>query len=260
MLGPAFGEPLAYPLPEMDPIAVTAASGLRARMDALDVLANNIANAGTKGYKGDRELYNLYFGRSLRHPGGPAALPVIEGKWTDFSQGLLQTTANPFDLALRGEGFFAVDGPSGVLYTRNGSFEISDGGALQTAEGYAVRLEDGRQLRLESGFPVEVSKDGTIRQQGRVLGQLEVVQFEDASVLGKQGKMYYRVDAAGATPVEAAGTEVLQGTTEASNVSTSETAVRIVSVMRQFEMLQKAITVARDMDRQVISEVAKVGP
>jgi flagellar basal body rod protein FlgG len=228
-------------------------------MEALDVLGNNIANAATDGYKGDRELYNLHFSNAARYPGSPVALPVIEGQWTDFSQGLLQTTDNPLDLALQGEGFFAVNGPSGPLYTRSGSFRLSKDGTLETKEGYTVRRAGGDgALKAEGNAPIEVSADGDVRQAGRVLGRLEVVRFDDARVLTKQAGSFFEANGT-VKPVAATAAEVLQGKVEASNVSSADSAVRIVSVMRQFEMLQKAISLASEMDRQIIHEVAKVG-
>jgi flagellar basal body rod protein FlgG len=227
-------------------------------MEALDVLGNNIANAATDGYKGDRELYNLHFGQATRHLQTSVSLPVIEGQWTDFSQGLLQTTDNPLDFALRGEGFFAVNGPSGPLYTRSGSFRLAKDGTVETPDGYTVRLAgNDKPLKVEGEAPLEISAKGEARQAGQILGRLEIVRFDDPTVLSKQGGTMFQ-PAAGAKPV-AADTEVLQGKVEASNVSSAESAVRIVSVMRQFEMLQKAISLASDMDRQVINEVAKVG-
>lgn len=227
-------------------------------MEALDVLGNNIANAATDGYKGDRELYNLHFSNASRYPHSAVALPVIEGQWTDFSQGLLQTTDNPLDFALQGEGFFTVNGPSGPLYTRSGSFRLSKDGALETKEGYAVRAGGERGLKVEGNAPIEVSADGDVRQAGKSLGRLDVVRFDDPKVLTKQAGSFFQANG-GVKPVAAAKTEVLQGKVEASNVSSADSAVRIVSVMRQFEMLQKAISLASEMDRQIIHEVAKVG-
>src|SRR6185369_13956277 len=105
----------------MDPLTTTAASGMRARMESLDMLANNIANAETGGYKSDREFYNLYTSAEALAQGGEDAstLPVIERNYTDFSQGGMRATSNPLDLAIQGKGFFAVDSPAGVAYTRN---------------------------------------------------------------------------------------------------------------------------------------------
>ena len=100
----------------MDPIAATAASGLRARMESLDLLANNVANASTGGYKADREFYSLYVAPDAADSDSLSTMPVIEKPWTDFSQGLVQQTGNPLDLALSGKGFFAVQSPRGPLY------------------------------------------------------------------------------------------------------------------------------------------------
>ena len=131
----------------MDPIATTAASGMRARMESLDMLANNIANASTAGYKVDREFYSLY---SDAMADDNVLSPVIEKPWTDFSQGTLQVTGKPLDLALNGTGFFAVNSPSGTLYTRNGSFQTAPSGNVVTAEGYALRLTGGTPRSVDS--------------------------------------------------------------------------------------------------------------
>ena len=125
----------------MDPLTATAASGLRARMESLDLLANNVANAATGGYKADREFYSLYADPEAADSGSASAMPLIEKPWTDLSQGVLQNTGGPFDLALSGRGFFAVNGPSGPLYTRNGSFRLAaePRGLRQGADDYLVK-------------------------------------------------------------------------------------------------------------------------
>lgn len=245
----------------MDSLTASAASGLRARMEALEMLANNLANAATGGYKTDRESYSLYFAPEAS--GATAAerrvMPVIERQWTDFSQGLLRTTGNPFDLALAGKGFFAVNAPSGTLYTRNGNFSVSTKGELLTSEGYSLRLLGGGTLKVQAGKPVEIASDGTVRQEGQVAGRLEIVDFADRSVLGKMGNSYFRNTDAQAKAAAAAGAEVHQGKLESSNVGSAESAVRLVGVMRQFEMLQKALTLGAEMNRKAVEEVARVG-
>ncbi len=246
----------------MDPITTAAASGIRARMETLDLLANNLANANTSGYKTDREYYSLYHGAALGgdNLGNITQLPEIDGQWTDFEQGLLESTGSSTDLALKGPGMFVVNGPSGPLYTRNGSFQLNQDGVLVTPEGYPVCLEDGGELRVTSRAPLEVSPDGQIQQSGRKLGRLEVAEFQDQRVLAKQGASYFRTLDPKATPEDASKTEVIQGHLEASNVGAAESAVRLVQVMRQFEMLQRTISMATEMDRKAIRDVASVGP
>jgi flagellar basal-body rod protein FlgF len=240
----------------MDPLTAVAASGMRARMESLELLANNLANASTGGYKADREFYSLY--RAAEASDSTATMPLIERQWTDHSQGTVHATGNPLDVALSGPGYFAVDGPAGPLYTRNGNFQVSPQGRLVTSEGYPVRGTAGAVLTLDPARPVEIDRGGTIRQAGRVIGQLDIGDFTSTASLTKQGKTYFRADPA-VRPVVAPQTVVGQGQLEASNVGTAESAVRLVNVMRQFEMLQRAVALGGDMNRKAIEEVARVG-
>jgi flagellar basal body rod protein FlgG len=189
----------------------------------------------------------------------PQTLPVVERHWTDFSQGTLRPTGNPLDFALSGKGFFKVDGPNGPLYTRQGAFRFSPAGLLVTSEGYPVQLVGGGSLQSQSAAPLEVAADGSVKQQGQALGKLEVVSFDDAALLSKQGSSYFRVADGAGNPQAAAGVEVQQGKLESSNVGTAEAAVRLVGVMRQFEMLHKAIAIGAEMNKKAVEEVARVG-
>jgi flagellar basal body rod protein FlgG len=222
-------------------------------MESLELLANNVANASTGGYKADREFYSLY--ASSEAEGDPTAtMPLIEKPWIDFSQGMLHNTGNSLDLALKGKGFFAVEGPSGPLYTRNGSFSLAKDGRLVTAEGYAVRSSGGGTLTLQANRPIEILSDGTVRQDGNVAGQIELADFDASAPIAKHGSNYFRVSGTAARSTAA----VEQGKLEASNTGTAESAVRLVSVLRQFEMLQKAVSLSADMNRRAVEEVAKV--
>jgi flagellar basal-body rod protein FlgF len=240
----------------MDPLTATAASGLRARMESLDLLANNIANASTGGYKADREFYSLY---APPEADADLTMPVIERPWVDHSQGLIHSTGNPLDLALSGRGFFAVNSPNGPLYTRNGSFQLAPDGRLVTPDGYAVRGAAGAPVILRSGRTIEIANDGTIRQDGAVVGKLELVDFTSTEGISKQGNNYFRATDPAARPAPPSGTAVEQGKLEASNTGSAEAAVRLVNVMRQFEMLQKAATLGAEMNRAAVEQVARVG-
>ena len=246
----------------MDPITAVAASGMRARMESLDLLANNVANASTGGYKADREFYSLYVApeSAAADPSDPAqTMPVIERHWTDLSQGVIQNTGNPLDVALSGKGFFAVEGPGGPLYTRNGSFHLAADGKLVTAEGYAVRNSANSAITLQSSRPIEIASDGTVSQDGNVIGQLSVVDFTSTAGLSKQGNNYFRASGQAPTSAPPAGVTVEQGKLEGSNSGTADSAIRLVGIMRQFEMLQKAVSLGADMSKQAIEQVAKVG-
>lgn len=230
----------------MDPLLIAAASGMKARMESLDMLANNIANSGTSGFKSDREFYGLY----EQH------LPVVESQWTDLSQGTLTPTGNPLNLALSGKGMFALNAPSGTVFTRNGSFQISKNNELETQDGYTLRnvLDRGKPIKVDPTQPIEISKAGTVRQSGQDIARIEV---DDPGDLSKLGSTYFAMTGQSA-PAPAQNTDVLQGQIEQSNVPVAESAVKLVGVMRQFEMLQKAMTLGAEMSKQAISEVAKV--
>jgi flagellar basal-body rod protein FlgF len=244
----------------MDPIAAMAASGLRARMQALDLLANNLANVGTDGYKVDREFYTLYSGASEdpTDSGLTATMPDINNHWTDFSQGQIQPTGNPLDFAIEGKGFFTIKGPSGKLYTRNGCFHLNGKGDLVTADGYPILSTTGDPIEAQPSLALNVDKEGTVTQNGQLLGQMAIADFKNTAVLEKVGGNYYKPTDAKLKPPPATDAEVQQGKLEASNVVPAESTVQIVGVMRQFEMLQKAINLAAQMTQADIEQVAKV--
>jgi flagellar basal-body rod protein FlgF len=247
----------------MDALTISAASGLRARMETLDMLANNLANATTNGFKSDREFYSTYVAPDAQATAGadtpPSTVPVIEKHWTDYSQGLLLTTGNKLDMAVSGKGFFVANGPSGAVYTRNGSFRLSGTGVLTTTDGYPVATDQGKTIQSQSPSPFEVLPDGEVRQDGQSLGRLAVVDLPPTADVAKQGSNYVRLTDATVKPTAATEAKVEQGKIESSNVSTADGAVHLVSVMRQFEMLQRAIALGSDMDKRAIEEVARIG-
>ncbi len=231
-------------------------------MEALDLLANNLANGSTQGYKADREIYNLYVGADAGagDSGNVALSPLIEGSWIDFAQGTLQSTGNPLNVALSGRGFFVAKAKDGPVYTRNGSLQVSGDGTLLAPEGYPLLDAAGRTVKINPERSFDVSRDGSVVQEGETVGKLAVVQFANSAALSKRGSSYFVNANRTEKPAPAPGVEIHQGKVESSNVSSAEAAVRLVTVMRHFEMLQKAIAQAGDMGRRAIQEVAKVGP
>lgn len=243
----------------MDSLTVAAASGMRSRTESLDMLANNIANASSAGFKADQEFYGLYSSAEAQGSANSALpeLPIVAKHWTDFSQGSLSPTGNSLDVALAGNGFFSVQTPSGPLYTRNGNFRLSAAGGLETQDGNPVLSSDKKPIALDPSQPVDISADGTIRQGGQEVARLGVVEFTDLSALSKRGQAYFGINASD-LPAKQSQAEVHQGSLEGANQQPAEAAVRLVNVLRQFEMLQRAMTMGGDMNRRAIEEVAKV--
>lgn len=242
----------------MDQISVLAAGGMRSHMQSLDIVANNLANSSTNGYKSDSEFFSIFSSEAASDDGsGPTAIPTIERQWTDFAPGLMETTNNPLDFAISGKGFFTVQGPSGPLYTRNGNFRLDTNGQLVTSDGYPLLQQNGQPFKANPAQPIDVSRDGSIQQNGASIGRIKVSEFADTSSLSKQGNNYFK-NITTQDPADATAVQIYQGKIEASNVSASHGAVRIVGLMRQFEMMQKAISLSNDMGRKAIEEVAKV--
>jgi len=228
-------------------------------MQSLDVLANNLANSATSGFKRDTEYYSI---ANPEDSSDSPSLPVVQRQWTDFSQGTLQVTGNPMDVALNGTGFLVVNGKSGPLYTRNGNLQVLSNGTLGTGQGYAVQdAVTGQPIAITPNQPLDISTDGTITQNGAAVGQLKVVNFANLQSLNKVGNDgFQNVDPKNVpTAATLATTQVQQGKIEDSNVPVTEAAMHLVGVMRQFEMLQKAVGISNEMDTKTIQEVARVG-
>jgi flagellar basal body rod protein FlgG len=244
----------------MDQLTATAASGLRSRTEALDLLANNISNSGTPGYKADREFYNLYVSTEADNQ---TTMPNIERNWIDYSQGTVKETGNPLDVALSGNGFLTTDSPRGPLYTRNGALKLSATGVLETNDGYPVRANTPSghiqaQLGGAAG-PLRILKDGSVMQDGQTLGALTLADWPKQDALEKQSGVYFRLTDSNHQPSPPAAVEVLQGQLESSNASPSELAVQMVGVLRQFEALTKAISMGAEMNKKAVEDVARLG-
>ncbi len=250
----------------MDPLTIAAAAGSRSKLESLDMLANNIANSSTAGFKADREFYGHYLSVDARQAAAepytpsPTDLPEIEHHWTDYSQGSLRSTGNPLDLAISGKGYFEVSTPSGPRWTRNGNFRVGLSGKLETPSGdiLTIKPPPGRDFKLDPNLPYSINKSGEVVQDGQLLGTIQLKAPLNAALpLEKAGTSYFKVDPA-ATEAAAGGAEIEQGFLETSNFGPADAAVRLVSVMRQFEMLQKATNLGSDMNKKAIEEVGRV--
>ena len=246
----------------MDNLAIAAVGGLRSRMQSLDLLANNLANSATSGYKSDREFYGIYAAEDSGNGidgGAGMALPVVEKQWSDFSAGVIQTTGNPLDVAIDGKGFLTVTGPQGPLYTRNGNLKILPAGELATSDGYPVQTPGGTTIKVTAGQQINITKEGNVQQDGQTIGQIGLITFPSTEPLQKVGNSNFRNTDPNNLPVPVNNPVVEQGKIEGSNVPVAYSAMRLVAIMRQFEMLQKAIGISGEMDTKSIQEVARVG-
>ncbi len=234
-----------------------ASTGLLARTQELDLAANNLANANTSGFRGQRVSFKSQMMTASANVSTRAvnSFGVLSDSHTDFAQGSLQQTGNPFDLALEGSGFFAVQSPTGTQYTRNGNFHLTKDGALVTAQGYPV-LGDKGPIALPGGT-AEISSAGVISVNGDVAGQLQLTQFDPSVPLTSLGDANFSAPAAAAT--NATGLTVRQGSLESSNINPVECAVGLIEIQRNAEMMQRALTTFHnDFNRIAAEDLPKV--
>ena len=239
-----------------------ATAGLIAKMQALDVAANNLANVGTTGFKAQREFYRTL--QTQMANGQSAAtgqinrainnFGVLGGARVDMSAGSLDRTGNDLDAAIDGPGFFTVRSPAGTSYTRNGSFLLGPHGELLTGGGDAVIGKNG-PIKLPPG-QVSIEANGSISVNGNVVDQLHIAEFKDAPTM--IGATLFQAPASGEQP--ATQSSVRQGFLEASNINAIAGGTSLVMLQRQAEMLQKALSIFNtDFNKTATDEIAKVG-
>ncbi|MBI3815810.1 MAG: flagellar basal-body rod protein FlgF [Nitrospinae bacterium] len=267
----------------MDKGIYTALSGSIVQERRMDIISNNLANVNSAGYKGDIPVFESYLNqqKGVNIPATviPGVTPneyvVNSNHYIDFSQGPLHGTANELDLALNGDGFFAVDTPDGIRYTRNGNFKIDAEGLLTTQDGYPVLGGEGgggehiyiNVLSLTQQGEVSVSADGTISVIDRFSGdvpvrmtggyKLKIVDFEKPYALRKAGNGLYAPMNKGIAELEAKNTEVKQGFIERSNINTIKEMTSMIEVVRGYESYQKAIQSFSDSTSKLVDEVGK---
>jgi flagellar basal body rod protein FlgG len=255
----------------MDALTITAAAGMRTRLESLDLVSNNLANASTPGYKADRESYSTYTSPDAASPAWPdeggedpgsrlSRSPLIESNWIDMRAGQLQRTGRAEDIAVEGGGFLVVDGPEGPLLSRGGNLRVASDGKLVTREGFEVQTVEPRRIRAQPNAAVEVQPDGTVTQGGESLGRIRLVELPSGTSGTKRAGAYFQLESTSLQAAKPGTGQFRQGYTEESNVNPAESATRLIQILRQFEGLQRALQLGGEMSRKSVEEVARVAP
>ncbi len=251
----------------MDSGLYAAYTGLLSRTQALDTAANNLANAGTSGFRAEKDFFR---GVMVDNLGGLTSdsqvgstvngYGVLGGSALDFSQGQTTATGNPLDLALEGDGFFALQTAGGVNYTREGGFTRTAAGVLEDGKGEPVLDTLQQPIVIPTG-EIAVSANGTISVAtaagSTIVGQVGVFTFTDKGVLTADGSNRFSVPE-GTLPIAGEAT-IRQGAVEGSNEDAIQGTMQLVMVQRQAEMMQKALSVFyQDFDKTAAEELGKV--
>jgi flagellar basal-body rod protein FlgF len=237
-----------------------ACAGLQAQSKALELVANNLANVNTTGFRAQQGLFRSLVADSLAGSENPLnravnSFSLLGDSRIDLSSGNLQRTGNTLDVAIEGPGFFTIQTRAGVLYTRNGNFQVSSSGKLTTAAGDPVFGQQG-PISIPSGT-ISISPDGTVSSDGAVVDKLRITEFPRTSSPTPVGSLYYSVPANDAQP--AASSYVRQGMLESSNVNSVTAAVELIGIQRKAEMLERAMsTFESNLDHIAASDLPHV--
>ncbi|MBU5611500.1 flagellar basal-body rod protein FlgF [Geomonas azotofigens] len=220
----------------------------------LDVISNNLANASTTGFKADQIQFESVLANVKNSTQGPVF--SNDRYSTDFSAGALQRTDNSLDLALEGDGFFAVSTPQGTAYTRQGNFHLTGNGRLVTADGYEVQGSGG-PITVPASGKVEIGSGGQVSVNGNAVGTISAVDFAKPYAMNKLGNgLFQPADPNAATTASTAG--IKQGYLETSNVKAVVEMSRLIEASRYFEICAKAVKTYDDLTSRAANDLGKI--
>lgn len=231
----------------------------------LDVVANNIANINTTGYKADGSLFEEYLASAARAEQTGARVSFVRdrGTWHDMTPGPIEQTGNPLNVAIDGKGFLAVQTARGERYTRNGALQINGTGQLVTSDGNPVLGESGPIVLQPTDHQVTISRDGTISvREGTantdsLRGKLRLVAFSDSQNLQKDGSSTF-VATDGTAPQPTKTASILQGSIEKSNVRGVIEMSRMIEITRTYTQVASILQQQHDLGQTAIDKLAEV--
>lgn len=241
-----------------------SASGAVSRLRQLEVVANNLANADTTGFKADRAVFHAALESALQDPSGrdtPGAAARIfvtpAQMTTDHTRGGVQPTGSPLDVAIQGPGFFAVETPGGVRYTRAGSFGVGRDGNLATSDGHPV-LGEGGPISL-GGEGGRIRSNGDVANaQGEIVGRIRVVEFEPDALKGlaKEGGTLFQASAE-VVGVPTDDPQLVEASLERSNVSPVHEMAVLMLLQRSYDATMQVLQSDDQATEALIREVSE---
>lgn len=222
----------------------------------LDVVANNIANMNTVGFRGERSLFEAAMEPGGTKPTDRIAFTIDRATYTDMQPGAFSETGNPYDVALDGDGFLTVRTADGLRYTRDGRMRRDEDGQLVNANGFPVLDDGGLPITIDSEYTtVTIASDGLVSADGDVVARLAVVRFENPQTLKQTGDLLFIGDDAAALP--APETRLVQGKVEKSNVQGITEVTRLMELSRDYQSVTKMVDEGQELLRSAISRLGK---
>lgn len=226
----------------------------------MDIVANNIANIDTTGFKVESLMVETEPKAPAHTAGAPRPVKFVIDRSVgrDFRQGTLRQTGGDFDLGVQGEGFFRVRTPDGEQFTRDGRFHMNDAGALVTEDNNPLLDEGGGEIVIDPKMgEVTIGKDGTVSQGDQLLGKIGLSKFAELSVLEKVGDNRYR-NTSNAQPQPAIESMIHQGMLEGSNVKPITEITKMIEVTRAYESMAKMMDANSELSRRSIERMGKL--
>lgn len=227
-------------------IALSRQMALRQQMD---VMANNMANLNTTGFKGETMLFVEHL--ETTDDGKTLSLVDSVAVMRDLSQGPIAVSDNPLDLAIRGDGYFVIDTPGGERFTRAGSFTLDDAGQITTQDGFPLMSQaNGPIVVPPNSGEITIARDGTISTEQGQLGRIQLVAFEDEQLMKRGDAGLYEIGAAKQTVVD--DPHVEQGMLEGSNVQGVIEMTKLIETLRGYQATAKLMEDEHRRQRQAI--------
>ena len=245
----------------MDTTTYVALSNQLVLQRQLDVTANNLANMDTPGFKLESLMVQTdpeTLPTPAKNSGGPSVVNFVldGGVARDFSAGAVKKTDAPFDLAIEGQGFFGVNTPAGIRYTRDGRFGLDSAGQLVTRTGQPVQGEGGPIIVDPKLGAVHIAADGTMSQGAQAIGKISVVAFASLSGLSKEGDgLYSNVSN---VPPQAGTGRILQGALESSNVEPMSQMTQLIKVQNAYAMVSQMLVNVSDLSKAAVDRLGRL--
>ncbi len=235
----------------MESVSHIILSSQTALQKKMSMTANNIANMTSVGFKAQ----DILLKEEVLNPGVETQYSMVseQGSFRRMEQGSFTSTGNPLDVAIQGDGFFAINTPNGVKYTRAGNFALNGDRELVTQAGYPVSVGGGTVAIPDGDTSITFTKNGSLVSESGELGRLDLFQFDNEQNIVEEGDGFY--EANGELPIASENTEIVQGMLEASNVQPIVEMNRMIEILRTYQSIQNISKNQHDVQRNMISKL-----
>jgi len=223
---------------------------------AMTLVANNVANANTAGYRAQNPLFQEYVSKE-KYDKNDLSMVYDQGQYDSTQAGTIQLTGNPYDVALSGPGFIGIQSPSGqTQYTRAGNFTVNNNNELVTSSGFKVAGPGGDGITIPTNAKeVKITDEGEVAADGNIVGRIGIFEFDNLQILKPEGNNLYSAPVPGRPAVD---TKMIQGSLEGSNVNAIQETTRMIEILRSYQSAMRMVQNEQERQVSAIQKLAKV--